>query len=204
MSKRLSTSPHFTTVRCPQTLYIYHLHELRIGGCRFRFGKGSRAALNGAPKEHGGAAREYGGVPREQGRVEREQRGAKRSRGTKRALAREQNQVILVRGRSHEIPVRRFYIYIIYTPNLGLGITVSVREREQGRFRGSIEGAGGAPRKQGGSLREQGGALREYRGAAQGHSTREPELAASYPAIAAHVFFNNVREYCCLDQPPAA
>ncbi len=33
------------------------------------------------------------------------------------------------------------YICIIYTPNLGLQIAVSVREREQGRFRGSTEGA---------------------------------------------------------------
>ncbi len=32
-----------------------------------------------------------------------------------------------------------YYIYIIYTPNLGLGIAVLVREREQGRFRGSTE-----------------------------------------------------------------
>ena len=39
-------------------------------------------------------------------------------------------------------------ICIIYTPNLGLGITVPGREREQGRFRGSREGAG---REQGGS-----------------------------------------------------
>ena len=36
------------------------------------------------------------------------------------------------------------YIYIIYTPNLGLGITVFDQEREQGRFRGSSEGARGA------------------------------------------------------------
>lgn len=43
---------------------------------------------------------------------------------------------------------------IIYTPNLGLRIAVSVREREQGRFRGSTEGAkGGAPRKQGGAVK---------------------------------------------------
>jgi len=34
--------------------------------------------------------------------------------------------------------------YIIYTPNLGLGITVFVREREQGRFRGSSGGARGS------------------------------------------------------------
>lgn len=27
------------------------------------------------------------------------------------------------------------YIFIIYTPNLGLEITILVREREQGRFR---------------------------------------------------------------------
>ena len=33
---------------------------------------------------------------------------------------------------------------IIYTPNLGLRIAVSVREREQGRFRGSSEGARGS------------------------------------------------------------
>ena len=34
------------------------------------------------------------------------------------------------------------YIYIIYTPNLGFGKADSVRKREQGRFRGSREGAG--------------------------------------------------------------
>ena len=50
------------------------------------------------------------------------------------------------------------YIYIIYTPNLGLRNAVSVQEREQGRFRGSsegakesIKGAGGAPREQEGA-----------------------------------------------------
>ncbi len=36
------------------------------------------------------------------------------------------------------------YTYIRYTPNLGLIIAASVREREQGRFRGSSEGAGRA------------------------------------------------------------
>ena len=35
------------------------------------------------------------------------------------------------------------YMYIIYTPNLGLGIAVFDRKREQGHFRGSIEGAKG-------------------------------------------------------------
>ena len=68
------------------------------------------------------------------------------------------------------------YISIIYTPNLGLGIAVSVREREQGRFRESIEGALGE----------------YYRGAAPRHSLGEPELATSYPAIAVHVVnYNN-------------
>ena len=36
---------------------------------------------------------------------------------------------------------RKGGIYIIYTPNLGYEITVPGREKEQGRFRGSIEGA---------------------------------------------------------------
>ncbi len=57
------------------------------------------------------------------------------------------------------------YIYIIYTPNLGFEIAVPGREREQGRFRGSSEGARGSIEGAGGSiegaLREQGGALRE-------------------------------------------
>ena len=37
-----------------------------------------------------------------------------------------------------------YYIYIIYTPNLGLKIAVLGREREQGRFKGSTEGARGS------------------------------------------------------------
>ena len=36
------------------------------------------------------------------------------------------------------------YIYIIYTPNLGLAIAVFDQEREQGRFRGSSEEAKGS------------------------------------------------------------
>ena len=36
------------------------------------------------------------------------------------------------------------YIYIIYTPNLGFEIAVSVRESEQGRFRGSSRAARGS------------------------------------------------------------
>jgi len=39
------------------------------------------------------------------------------------------------------------YIYIIYTPNLGLGIAVFDWEREQGRFRGSTRGVRGSKRE---------------------------------------------------------
>ena len=49
-------------------------------------------------------------------------------------------------------------IYIIYTPSLGLEITAFVREREQGRFKSSTEGA---PRR------------------AKGRSIREPKIVAS-------------------------
>jgi len=55
-------------------------------------------------------------------------------------------------------PDADIYIYIIYTPNLGFPIAVPGREREQGRFRGSTEGA----RESTGEYR------REQRGAAQG------------------------------------
>jgi len=40
--------------------------------------------------------------------------------------------------------------------------------------------------------------------AVQGRSRWEPEMAASYPAITAHVIYDNIREHCCLAQPPAA
>ena len=58
-------------------------------------------------------------------------------------------------------------IYIIYTPNLGSEISLPGREREQGRFRGSIEGVG---RCSGGVLREYGGVLRGYRGVLWGNA----------------------------------
>ena len=54
------------------------------------------------------------------------------------------------------------YIYIIHTPNLGFEIAVSVREREQGRFRGSRGGARGSSER---ALREHGRATREQEGA---------------------------------------
>jgi len=69
-------------------------------------------------------------------------------------------------------------LYIIYTPNLGLKIAILVREREQGRFRGSIEGAGGAAREQEGAVREQEGALKEQRGL-----SREPVLTPCMSAM---------------------
>ena len=51
----------------------------------------------------------------------------------------------------------RNYIQIIYTPNLGLRIAVPGREREQGRFRGSIEGARGSSEGARGSTEGAGG-----------------------------------------------
>lgn len=38
-----------------------------------------------------------------------------------------------------ESKVKDIYIFIIYTPNLGLAITILGREREQGHFKGSTE-----------------------------------------------------------------
>jgi len=52
---------------------------------------------------------------------------------------------------SHISPSKYYYVYIIYTPNLGSKIAVSVQEREQGRFRESSEEAA---REHQGSTRE--------------------------------------------------
>ena len=46
-------------------------------------------------------------------------------------------------------------VYIVYIPNLGSRIALPGREREQSRFRGSIEGAKGRSE---GALEEQKGA----------------------------------------------
>ena len=66
-------------------------------------------------------------------------------------------------------------IYIIYTLNLGLEIAVLAQEREQGRFKGSSEGAGGstgggkgAATREQGEQGEQGGAAGEQRGNTEG------------------------------------
>ena len=63
------------------------------------------------------------------------------------------------------------YIYYIYTPNLGLRITVFDREREQGRFRGS---SGGATREQRGSNEGAASTMGQCRGAAGGSLNRLP------------------------------
>ncbi len=56
------------------------------------------------------------------------------------------------------------YTYIIYTPNLGLGIAVFDQEREQSRFRGSIEGAGGSSEGARESIEEAGSGFQLSRG----------------------------------------
>ena len=69
-------------------------------------------------------------------------------------------------------PILCIYIYIIYTPNLGSETALPGRGREQGRFRGSIEGARGSIKgalsEHGGVLGEQRGSRRQRRGAADG------------------------------------
>jgi len=62
-------------------------------------------------------------------------------------------------GRGKRLGCVYIYIYIIYTPNLGLGVALFDREKEQGSFRGSREGARGrTPQEHRGSNK---GAARE-------------------------------------------
>ncbi len=71
-----------------------------------------------------------------------------------------------------------YIIYIIYTPNLRLRVAVFIQEREQGRFRGSSEGARESSE---GALREHQGSTEGARGiygAVQGRSRWEPEMAS--------------------------
>ena len=76
------------------------------------------------------------------------------------------------------------YIYIIYTPNLGLEIACFVREKEQGRFRGSTEGARreqrGAARKQRGSRREQQGSRGSIEGAKREQGEQRGGIMGQY------------------------
>ncbi len=66
-------------------------------------------------------------------------------------------------------PDHKIYIYTIYTLNLGFGITVFDEEREQGRFRGSSEGARGSNEGARGSTEgARGSTVGQCRGAAGG------------------------------------
>ena len=78
---------------------------------------------------------------------------------------------LLVRLTTNQL-TSHIYIYIIYTSNLGSETALPGRGREQGRFRGSIEGARGSIKgalsEHGGVLGEQRGSRRQRRGAADG------------------------------------
>ena len=94
----------------------------------------------------------------------------------------------------------------MYTPNLGLGIAFFDREREQGRFKGSTKrvkvrskGARGSIEGAQGSTGRARGTQQERKGSG---SSREPDLAAPYPATAASVIYLTVlpgAACCCLD-----
>ena len=72
------------------------------------------------------------------------------------------------------------YICIIYTPNLGLTIADVGQEREQSRFRGSMEGAkrstGGARESIEGAQRSSEGARGRSEGASSKHGGAEGVL----------------------------
>ena len=98
-------------------------------------------------------------------------------------------------------------LYIIYTPNLGLGIALPGREREQGRFGGSIEGAqvsiegaqGSSEGARGSIEGARGSTVGQCRGAAGGSLNWLPCTRLQLLAL-----FMTVRQHCCLAQPPAA
>lgn len=46
---------HFPSVLPSLYIYIYIIPKLRIQDCRYQDGKGSRATLEGPPREHGGS-----------------------------------------------------------------------------------------------------------------------------------------------------
>ena len=87
------------------------------------------------------------------------------------------------------------YTYIIYTPNSGLEIAVSVPEREHSRFRGSSEGAKSSE-----------GALREHQEHCGGTGAQhgKPKLKISYPALPAYIYFITIVDTVARLQPPAA
>ena len=73
--------------------------------------------------------------------------------------------------------VRRFYIYIISSPNLAFEIAIPGREREQGHFRGSREGA------QGSKGEHRGSTMGQCRGAAGGNLKRLPRSRLELPSL---------------------
>ncbi len=78
----------------------------------------------------------------------------------------------------------RIYIYIyIYTPSLGSEITLFDREREQGRFRGSSEGARGSIEGARGSIEGARGSTGEH---ALGRSKRARVLAPQESLVWLH------------------
>ncbi len=84
------------------------------------------------------------------------------------------------------------YIFIIFTQNLGSEIAIPGREREQGRFRGSTEGAKGRIERVRGSregAREStGGAEREH-GAVQGRSRWESQMDFLHLGLSCCLYF---------------
>ena len=108
-----------------------------------------RVSREGAKREHGRAASKHGGAEREQ----INKTGVSERAGW---------QYPLVKRGSRAVQFEDYYIYIIYTPNLGSGIAVLVQEREQGRFRGSSKGVRGRSK----------GALREHWGSTGGALAR--------------------------------
>ena len=70
--------------------------------------------------------------------------------------------------RCRTFEMRGYYIYIIYTPNLGLEIVVPGQEREQGRFRGSNKGVRGSNKRAEGSTKRLGRSNKGARGSTVG------------------------------------
>ena len=86
------------------------------------------------------------------------------------------------RSSTHSINI---YIYIFYTPRTE-DLRLLFRDGK-----GSRAALKGATREQRGSNGGARGVSRERQRVVQWHSTGEPELAARYPAMAAHVQFSS-------------
>jgi len=91
------------------------------------------------------------------------------------------------------IETRGYYIYTVYTSNLGFEIAVPGREREQSRFTGSSKRAEksserarksieGARESTEGAREKHRGSKREYNRAVQRRSRWEPEMASHHSA----------------------